>query len=67
MSPFAPARPIGCRASGKQPITFESLPECTAEISALTRNELDPCLTPAAGEGGQRQRGQLTTGARPPI
>jgi len=48
MSPFAPARPIGCRASGKQPITFESLPECTAEIGALARNELDPCLTPAA-------------------
>lgn len=48
MTPFAPARPIGCRASGKRPITFEALPECAAEISTLMRNELDPRLAPAA-------------------
>lgn len=42
MSPFAPACPIECRASGKQPITFEPLPEYTAEVGALMRNELTP-------------------------
>lgn len=45
---FTPARPIGCRASGKTPNTFELHDKLRPEMKALYEGNFDPAIPPAS-------------------